>query len=50
MKKIIAIPKAELDQRVRASADASPRKGNPHAPGRKVTRKKRPAKSKKPLG
>jgi hypothetical protein len=35
MKKLIKVPKAELDQMVQESADASPRKNNPNAPGRK---------------
>ncbi len=38
MRKVIAVPKAELDARVKASADASPRKSNPRSPGRKRTR------------
>lgn len=39
MKKLIAVPKAELDQMVKASADLSPRKGDPNAPGRKSTKR-----------
>jgi hypothetical protein len=35
MKTVLAIPKAELDKRLAASKEASPRKGNPDAPGRK---------------
>lgn len=35
MKKLITVPKAELDQLVQAAKDASPRKNNPNAPGRK---------------
>jgi hypothetical protein len=39
MRKLIAVPKSELDQMVRAAKDSSPRKNNPHAPGRKAVRK-----------
>jgi hypothetical protein len=35
MRKILAVPKAELDRRVAAAKAASPRKDNPKAPGRK---------------
>ncbi|MGA2714088.1 MAG: hypothetical protein ABSG41_13360 [Bryobacteraceae bacterium] len=35
MRKVIAVPKTELDRLVQASKDASPRNGNPNAPGRK---------------
>ena len=35
MQKIITVPKTELDRLVKEAADTSPRKGNPHAPGRK---------------
>jgi hypothetical protein len=41
MQKIIKVPKAELDRLVREAAEASPRKGNPHAPGRKRAAPKR---------
>ena len=36
MKKVIVVPKAELDKRVAASKEASPRKNNPSAAGRKL--------------
>jgi hypothetical protein len=35
MRKLIKVPKAEVDQMVRDAAEASPRKNNPTAPGRK---------------
>jgi hypothetical protein len=35
MKKLLAVPKAELDELVRESKEASPRAGNPKAAGRK---------------
>jgi hypothetical protein len=35
MRKLIAVPKAEVDELVLASKESSPRKNNPHAPGRK---------------
>lgn len=35
MKKLLAVPKAVLDARVKAAKEASPRVGNPKAPGRK---------------
>ena len=35
MKKLLAVPKAVLDVRVKASKEASPRAGNPKAAGRK---------------
>jgi len=35
MRKILAVPKAELDRRVAESKASSPRKDNPKAPGRK---------------
>ena len=38
MRKLIAVPKAELDALVQAAKEASPRKGDPHAPGRKRTK------------
>ncbi len=40
MKKLLAVPKAVLDARVRAAKEASPRKGNPEAPGRKPDAKR----------
>lgn len=42
MRKLIAVPKAEVDELVLASKESSPRKNNPNAPGRKrVKRSKR---------
>lgn len=35
MKKLLAVPKAVLDARVKAAKEASPRMGNPKAAGRK---------------
>jgi hypothetical protein len=35
MRKLIKVPKSELDNRVRAAKEASARVGNPNAPGRK---------------
>ena len=35
MKKLLKVPKAELDHRVRTAKAKSPRVGNPNAPGRK---------------
>jgi hypothetical protein len=35
MKKLLAVPKAVLDARVKAAKEASPRAGNPGAAGRK---------------
>jgi hypothetical protein len=35
MRKLIAVPKAEVDKMVLISKEASPRKNNPQAPGRK---------------
>lgn len=43
MKKLLAVPKAVVDERVKAAKGASPRAGNPKAAGRKP--KKRAAKS-----
>jgi hypothetical protein len=38
MKKLLAVPKAVLDARVKAAKEASPRLGNPKAAGRKPKR------------
>jgi hypothetical protein len=38
MKKLLAVPKAVLDARVKAAKEASPRVGNPKAAGRRKTR------------
>jgi len=35
MKKLLRVSKAELDERARLAKEASPRIGNPKAPGRK---------------
>ena len=35
MRKILRVPKAELDKRVRVAKETSPRFGNPNAAGRK---------------
>jgi hypothetical protein len=35
MKRILAIPKSELDGKVKGAKKRSPRAGNPNAPGRK---------------
>jgi hypothetical protein len=35
MKRLLAVPKPELDRKVRAAKRKSPRAGNPNAPGRK---------------
>ena len=35
MRKILKVPKAELDHRVRTAKEQSPRAGNPNAAGRK---------------
>jgi hypothetical protein len=35
MKKLLKVPKSELDHRVRTAKENSPRVGNPNAPGRK---------------
>ena len=36
MRKLLKVPKSELDHRVRTAKEASPRAGNPNAPGRKA--------------
>jgi hypothetical protein len=35
MRGVLAVPKTRLDELVQAAKDESPRKGNPHAPGKK---------------
>lgn len=35
MRKLIAVPKAELDAMVKQASESSPRNGNSHTPGRK---------------
>jgi len=39
MRKVLRVPKSELDEMVQASRDSSPRHGNPHAPGRKRSKR-----------
>jgi hypothetical protein len=36
MKRLLAVPKAALDRKVRRAKKRSPRAGNPNAPGRKA--------------
>jgi len=38
MRKLLKVRKAELDERVQAAKEASPRTGNPRAPGAKSRR------------
>lgn len=38
MRKILRVPKTELDGRVRHARETSPRISNPHSPGRKRQR------------
>jgi hypothetical protein len=38
MRRILAVPKRELDRRIRAEKKKSPRVGNPNAPGRKPSK------------
>jgi hypothetical protein len=35
MRKLLKVPKTDLDERVRMAKETSPRAGNPNAPGRK---------------
>ena len=35
MRKVLTVSKEELDRRIPAAKDASPRKNNPNAPGQK---------------
>jgi hypothetical protein len=35
MRRLLAVPKSELDKKVRRAKKLSPRAGNPNAPGRK---------------
>jgi len=39
MKRLLAVPKAALDRKVRRAKKRSPRAGNPNAPGRKPNKK-----------
>lgn len=41
MSGVIAVPKERLDALVKAAKNESPRKGDPDAPGKKRTRRKR---------
>jgi hypothetical protein len=43
MRKLIAVPKARVDELVKQAKESSPRNGNPHAPGRKRTKRSRSA-------
>jgi hypothetical protein len=36
MRRLLAVPKSELDRKVRRAKKRSPRAGNPNAPGRKT--------------
>jgi len=38
MRRVLAVPKAELDRKVRQAKKRSPRSGNPNAPGRKANK------------
>lgn len=38
MRRVLAVPKAELDRKVRLAKKRSPRAGNPNAPGRKANK------------
>jgi len=40
MRRVLAVPKTELDELVERAQKESPRKGDPHAPGRKRMRRK----------
>jgi hypothetical protein len=40
MRKVIAVPKAEMDRRVAEAAASSPRKDNPASAGRKRTKRR----------
>ena len=39
MRRLLAVPKSELDRKVRQAKKRSPRAGNPNAPGRKPSGK-----------
>jgi hypothetical protein len=39
MRRLLKVPKAELDKRVTRAKSTSPRAGNPNAPGRKPSKK-----------
>jgi hypothetical protein len=41
MRAVLAVPKKRLDELVRLSKEASPRKGNPHAPGQKRAKRRK---------
>lgn len=43
MRGVLAVPKARLDELVKKAEKASPRNGNPNAPGRKRIKTKRKA-------
>jgi hypothetical protein len=44
MRKLLAVPKKELDEMVRDAKESSPRNGNKHAPGRKPAKSPKRAK------
>jgi hypothetical protein len=44
MKKLIAVPKARVDQLVKQAQESSPRKNNPSAPGRKIVKRSKRSK------
>jgi hypothetical protein len=37
---VLAVPKARIDKLIREAKDSSPRNGDPHAPGRKPTKRR----------
>ena len=39
MKRLLAVPKSEIDRKVRQAKKRSPRVGNPNAPGRKPSQR-----------
>jgi hypothetical protein len=41
MQGVLAVPKTRLDELVKEAKDKSPRNGDPHAPGKKRTKRKR---------
>lgn len=45
MRKLLTVPKERVDELVRESREASPRRGNPHAPGAKSTVKRKRVRS-----
>jgi hypothetical protein len=41
MRHVLAVPKPRLDELVRDAKENSPRKGDPHAPGQKRTKRRK---------